>query len=110
MSEERPETCKKCGAPVVWCNCNIWVMYNFISGQVDGVLDDRHGGEGMKTGAYIRVERDRRWQNIDIVDATPDEIDSLSSSRPDMGWKWVHFLVKWIQSHVEFSDELEDDE
>lgn len=33
MSEERPESCIKCGAPVVWCNCNRWVMHDFISGQ-----------------------------------------------------------------------------
>lgn len=23
MSEERPETCEKCGAPVVWCTCTL---------------------------------------------------------------------------------------
>jgi len=64
----------------------------------------------MKTGAYIRVFRDGKWQNIDIVDATSDDIDNLAETRPEMGWKWVHFLVKWIQAHVEFEDEPEDEE
>ena len=57
----------------------------------------------MKTGAYLRVQRDGKWINADIVDLTDDEI--REAIKPDRAILWVLFLVKWIREHVMFDED-----
>jgi hypothetical protein len=54
----------------------------------------------MKTGAFVRIQRDGKWVNLDIVDLTEDEIKRAITV--DRAILWVIFLVKWIQEHVVF--------
>lgn len=59
----------------------------------------------MKTGAYLRVQRDGKWINADIVDLTDEEIYAVFS--PSRASKWIVFLVKWIRENVIFGEDQE---
>lgn len=59
----------------------------------------------MKTGAYLRIRRDGKWVNVDIVDMTEDEI--RAAIQPDRAILWVIFLVKWIRDNVFFEEDHE---
>ena len=56
------------------------------------------------TGAYIRVKRDNKWQNLDIACLTDDELDAWIGTKPiyrdDNGWGWTKFLASWIRDNV----------
>jgi len=55
----------------------------------------------MITGAYIRIERDGRWMNVEINTLTDAELDQFAERQgPDRGWIWAKFLAKWIRDHV----------
>ena len=51
----------------------------------------------MATGAYLRIERDNEWVNIEIDQLTDDELDSLAKDQPGEGWVWAKFLAAWIR-------------
>jgi len=52
------------------------------------------------TGAFIRIERDGKWVNLDIVCLTDEELADLEKSQPDRGWMWAKFLSGWIRDNV----------
>ena len=56
--------------------------------------------EIMITGAFVRIERDGKWQNIEINQLTDDELKSFSKKYPDAGWRWAIFLAKWVRDNV----------
>ena len=52
------------------------------------------------TGAFIRIERGGKWQNIEIDQMTNAELDILATGQPGRGWKWAIFLAKWIRDNI----------
>ncbi len=52
------------------------------------------------TGFYIRVQRDGKWQAVEIDCLTEAELDAFAASQPDRGWFWVRGLLKWIRDCV----------
>lgn len=52
------------------------------------------------TGAYIRIERDGKWQSIEIDQLTDEELESFSKQQPEDGWKWAKFLAGWIRDNI----------
>jgi hypothetical protein len=52
------------------------------------------------TGAYIRIQRDGRWQNIEIDQLTDAELKEMELRFPDRGWWWAKFLAAWIRDNV----------
>ncbi len=52
------------------------------------------------TGAYVRIQKDGTWQNIEIDQLTDKELDQLEKDYSDRGWFWAKFLAKWIREHV----------
>lgn len=52
------------------------------------------------TGAYIRVQRDGKWENVEIDQLTDGELDGLADEQPDRGWMWAKFLAQWIRHNV----------
>ena len=54
----------------------------------------------MTTRLYVRIERDDKWQNIEIDQLTDYELESFSKEHPHVGWQWAKRLVKWIRDNV----------
>lgn len=55
----------------------------------------------MATGAYVRIKRGDRWQNIEIDQLTNAELDALADEETiQKGWSWAKFLAKWIRDNV----------
>jgi len=52
------------------------------------------------TGAYVRVTRDAKWDNIEFDQLTDDEMDCFANESPEDGWKWAKFLAKWIRDNI----------
>jgi hypothetical protein len=52
------------------------------------------------TGAYIRVQRDGRWDKVEIDQLTDAELAEMAASKPNDGWMWAIFLAKWIRDNV----------
>ena len=52
------------------------------------------------TGAYVRIQRDDKWQVVEIDQLTDDELDKWFQDRPDDAEKWAKFLAKWIRHNV----------
>ena len=50
------------------------------------------------TGAYVRILRDGKWDNIEIDQMTDEELDQFL--KPDDSKRWAVFLAKWIRDHV----------
>ena len=57
------------------------------------------------TGAFIRIERDGKWSNVEIDQLTDEELIEVAEARPEHGWKWAKFLAAWIRDHVKEGDE-----
>lgn len=54
----------------------------------------------MATGAYVRVERDGKPQNLEIDELRDYELDQLEKDQPNRGWQWAKYLAKWIRDNV----------
>jgi len=52
------------------------------------------------TGAYVRITRDAKWDNIEFDQLTNDEMDCFANESPEDGWKWAKFLAKWIRDNI----------
>ena len=53
------------------------------------------------TGIFVRVQRDGKWQNLELESLTDEELDKfISTQGADGGWSWVKVLVKWIRDNV----------
>lgn len=53
----------------------------------------------MTTGAYVRIQRDGRWVNVDFVELTNEEMEAFFLEHPEDGAKWACFLAKWIRDN-----------
>lgn len=53
------------------------------------------------TGAFLRIQRDGKWQNIEVDQLTDEELDRVAKEQPERGWVWAKFLVKFIRENVE---------
>ena len=51
------------------------------------------------TGAYVRVNREGKWQSIDIACLSDQELDEFFASDPDPK-RWAVFLSKWIRETI----------
>ena len=58
------------------------------------------------TGYFVRAKRDGKWQSLDIVELTDDELDAFERCQaPDKGWQWAKALAGWIRDHMfEFAE------
>ena len=62
----------------------------------------------MKTGFYIRFERDGKWQNLDIADLTNEEFRQfLQSHTSEEARNWAIAFHKWIIDNVVFDGEID---
>ena len=60
----------------------------------------------MKTGFYIRFERNGKFENLDIADLTSEEFRGFMISHPSIeGQNWAIAFHKWIIDNVVFEDE-----
>lgn len=57
------------------------------------------------TGAYLRVQRDGTWMNVEIDLMTDSELEALAERQPDRGWTWAIFLARWIRDNVQVQEE-----
>jgi hypothetical protein len=60
------------------------------------------------TGMNVRVERDMRWQSIEVEKLTDAELDGwvrrMRDSTPFDGWNWAMVLIRWIRENVKPED------
>ena len=54
----------------------------------------------MATGAYVRIDRGGKYQSLEIDELTDEELEQFATIRPDAGWIWAKFLVKWIRDNI----------
>ncbi|KKL99707.1 hypothetical protein LCGC14_1132260 [marine sediment metagenome] len=59
------------------------------------------------TGAFVRIERDGKWYNIEIEQLTDGELELFAEQHPNAGWEWTKFLVKWIKDNVQTKQDSE---
>ena len=54
------------------------------------------------TGTYVRIERDGKWQSIEIDQLTDAELDTFAAANHQLerGWTWAKFLAKWIRDNI----------
>jgi hypothetical protein len=50
------------------------------------------------TGIYVRIERDGRWQDLEIEALADPELESFFSGQDCESW--AISLVKWIRDNV----------
>lgn len=48
-------------------------------------------------GPHVRINRDGKWQSVDIFNLTSDEINQFAKDHPGDGWVWVGFLIGVIR-------------
>ena len=54
----------------------------------------------MRTGFYIRIQRDGRWQALDIVDFTEEERATwIASLDETVAKRWLAGLIKFLAEH-----------
>jgi hypothetical protein len=51
------------------------------------------------TGYYVRIQRDGKWQALDIATLTDEELERLEKP-PEKGWPWAIALARWIRDNV----------
>jgi hypothetical protein len=62
------------------------------------------------TGAYLRVERDGKWQNIEVEHLTEDELKAKFLGRePEELVSWMAMLCKYLQRLEPLLQDLERD-
>jgi len=60
------------------------------------------------TNAYVRIQRDGRWEDVEFDQLTDEELDAIrdrsmaagASYASEEGWKWAKFLAAWIRDNV----------
>ncbi len=52
------------------------------------------------TGAYIRIQRNGKWQPVECDQFTDEELEKYASEHPEDGWRWAKFLAAWIRDNV----------
>lgn len=59
----------------------------------------------MTTGAYVRIQREGKWVNVEIDQMTDAELDTFEFDHPSQGSRWAKFLAKWIRDNVQVEDD-----
>jgi hypothetical protein len=58
-------------------------------------------GEEIMTGIFVRVQRDGRWQTLEIDELSDEEICTVLEARPaEELVRWIVVLAGWIRDHV----------
>jgi hypothetical protein len=57
------------------------------------------------TGAFIRIERDGKWQNIEFERLTKEEAKTFFEDNPKDMIKWLMFLHNTLADYVQCTDE-----
>lgn len=53
------------------------------------------------TRAFVRVQRDGKWEAIEIDQLSDEELDAFAAKQgPARGWVWAKFLAAWIRDNV----------
>jgi len=52
------------------------------------------------TGAYIRVKRRGKWENIEFELLTDKEMAEFADADPEVGWQWAIFFAKYIRDKI----------
>ncbi len=55
------------------------------------------------TLAYVRIERDGKWQSVEIDQLTDAELEAFADMHVGDGWKWAKYLAKWIRDNIKES-------
>lgn len=63
------------------------------------------------TGAYVRIKRKGKWENIEFECLTDKEMEEFAKLRSDdVGWQWAIFFAKYLRDNVKpLMDELVED-
>ncbi len=59
------------------------------------------------TRAFVRFERQGKFENVEIDQLTDEELDQLAVLDPDRGWAWAKFLAAWIRDNVQEQESQE---
>jgi len=51
-------------------------------------------------GMYFRIERNGKWDSVDICDMTNGELEELETSIGGKGWNIAKALARWIRDNV----------
>jgi hypothetical protein len=52
------------------------------------------------TGAYVRVKRKGKWENIEFELLTDKEMAEFADKDPEVGWKWAIFFAKYLRDEI----------
>jgi hypothetical protein len=52
------------------------------------------------TGAYIRVKRQGKMENIEFELLTDKEMAEFADKDPEVGWNWAIFFAKYIRDEI----------
>jgi transcription initiation factor TFIIIB Brf1 subunit/transcription initiation factor TFIIB len=59
------------------------------------------------TGAYLRIKRNDKWENIEVEYLTNEERETVFLNKdPDTIMKWLHMLSHHIQTSEKLFNEL----
>ena len=53
-----------------------------------------------KTGAYVRIQRDGNWLNVDITALTNAELTAYFEDNPGRAVQWATMLAAWIRDNA----------
>jgi hypothetical protein len=53
------------------------------------------------TGAFVRIERGGRTQNVEFDDLSEKELEAFAAEHPDDADRWLAFLIGWIRERVQ---------
>ena len=56
------------------------------------------------TGAYVRIQREGKWQSVEFETLTDAEMDAFAERDPQAGWKWAKFFARWLRDNVSEGD------
>lgn len=52
------------------------------------------------TGAYVRIQRDGKWLNIEIDRLTNAELQQFMRDHHQDAFTWAVFLAGWIRDNI----------
>jgi len=59
----------------------------------------------MKTGIFVRFERNKEWQSLDVADLSEKEFATFIESQEGREGVWARGLHKWIIESVNFEND-----
>jgi len=52
------------------------------------------------TGYFVRIERDGKWQPVEVDQMTDQELEAFFSDSRETARRWAIVLAKWIRENV----------